>query len=139
MQSNLTRNPIRVFLVYVLIVCLAAAGAYAAGVVFRQYLRIANQLTITAGLLTVLLLWNREVRKDQKHGRKKAKIVTAAVILLVLMGLSLQLFIMIIGWRMILKIIRPMLIAMSIWQNSKAVLLRSKAARRKAFSLFAII
>jgi hypothetical protein len=41
--------------------------------------------------------------------------------------------------RMILKIIRPMLIAMSIWQNSKAVLLRSKAARRKAFSLFAII
>ena len=41
--------------------------------------------------------------------------------------------------RMILKIIRPMPIAMSIWQNSKAVLLRSKAARRKAFSLFAII
>ena len=41
--------------------------------------------------------------------------------------------------RMILKIIRPMLIAMSIWQNSKAVLLRSKAARRKAFSLFAIL
>jgi hypothetical protein len=32
-----------------------------------------------------------------------------------------------------------MLIAMSIWQNSKAVLLRSKAARRKAFELFAII
>ena len=31
--------------------------------------------------------------------------------------------------RMILKIIRPMLIAMSIWQNSHAVLLRSKAAR----------
>ena len=39
----------------------------------------------------------------------------------------------------VLKIIRPMLIAMSIWQNSHAVLLRSKAARRKAFSLFAII
>ena len=41
--------------------------------------------------------------------------------------------------RMILIIIRPMLIAMSIWQNSHAVLLRSKAARRKAFWLFAII
>jgi hypothetical protein len=41
--------------------------------------------------------------------------------------------------RMILKIIRPMLIAMSIWQNSRAVLLRGKAARRKAFWLFAII
>ena len=41
--------------------------------------------------------------------------------------------------RMILKIIRHMLIAMSIWQNSRAVLPRSKAARRKAFSLFAII
>ena len=41
--------------------------------------------------------------------------------------------------RMILKIIRPMLITMSIWQDSYAVLLRSKAARRKAFSLFAII
>ena len=41
--------------------------------------------------------------------------------------------------RMILKIIRPMLIAMSIWQNSRAVLPRSKAARRKAFLLFAII
>jgi hypothetical protein len=32
-----------------------------------------------------------------------------------------------------------MLIAMSIWQNSSAVLLRRKAARRKAFELFAII
>ena len=41
--------------------------------------------------------------------------------------------------RMILKIIRPMLIAMSIWQNSRAVLLRGKAARRKAFWLFAIL
>jgi len=34
--------------------------------------------------------------------------------------------------RMILKIIRPMRIAMCIWQNSAAVLLRRKAARRKA-------
>jgi hypothetical protein len=41
--------------------------------------------------------------------------------------------------RMILKIIRPMLIAMCIWQNSHAVLLHRKAARRKAFLLFAII
>jgi len=41
--------------------------------------------------------------------------------------------------RMILRIIRPMLIAMSIWQNSNAVLLRRKAARRKAFWLFAIL
>jgi hypothetical protein len=35
--------------------------------------------------------------------------------------------------RMIHGIIRPVLIAMSIWQNSKAVLLRRKAARRKVF------
>ena len=41
--------------------------------------------------------------------------------------------------RMILQIIRLMLIAMNIWQNSRAVLLRRKAARRKAFWLFAII
>jgi hypothetical protein len=41
--------------------------------------------------------------------------------------------------RMILKILRPMLIAMNIWQNSPAVLLLRKAARRKAFGLFAII
>ena len=34
--------------------------------------------------------------------------------------------------RMIFKIIRPMPIAMNIWQNSCAVLLRRKAARRKA-------
>jgi hypothetical protein len=40
---------------------------------------------------------------------------------------------------MILSIIRPMLIAMRIWQNSRAVLLRGKAARRKAFWLIAII
>ncbi|MBQ7473429.1 MAG: hypothetical protein IJS79_03665 [Oscillospiraceae bacterium] len=37
--------------------------------------------------------------------------------------------------RMILFIIRPMLIAMSIWQNSFAVLLRSK----KLFGFLAII
>jgi hypothetical protein len=41
--------------------------------------------------------------------------------------------------RMILSIIRPMLIAMNIWQNSRAVLLRRKAARRKASWLFAIL
>jgi len=40
---------------------------------------------------------------------------------------------------MIQGIIRPMLIAMNLWQNSLAVLLRRKAARRKAFLLFAII
>jgi len=44
------------------------------------------------------------------------------------------------GWqRMIQRILRPMLIAMNIWQNSAAVLPRRKAARRKAFWLFAII
>jgi hypothetical protein len=32
-----------------------------------------------------------------------------------------------------------MVIAMSIWQNSQAVLLRRKAARRKAFLRFAIL
>ena len=31
-----------------------------------------------------------------------------------------------IGWLMILSIIRPMLIAMNIWQNRHAVLLRRK-------------
>jgi hypothetical protein len=41
--------------------------------------------------------------------------------------------------QMIQWIIRPMRIAMSIWQNSRAVLLRRKAARRKAFLLFAIL
>ena len=41
--------------------------------------------------------------------------------------------------RMILSIIRPMLIAMNIWQNSYAVLQRRKAARRKAFWLFVIM
>ncbi|MBQ5976658.1 MAG: hypothetical protein IJL51_00810 [Oscillospiraceae bacterium] len=46
---------------------------------------------------------------------------------------------LIVWQRMILKIIRPMFFAMSTWQNSAAVLLRRKAARRKAFWLFAII
>jgi hypothetical protein len=41
--------------------------------------------------------------------------------------------------RMIQGIIRPMLIAMNIRQNSCAVLLRHKVARRKAFWLFAIL
>ena len=92
MKNSLTRKAIRVFLVYVLTACLAAAGAYVAGVVFRQYLRIMNQLIITVGLITVLLLWSREISEDQKHGRKKGKLITAAVILLMLMGLSLQVF-----------------------------------------------
>ena len=41
--------------------------------------------------------------------------------------------------RMIHRIIRPMLLAMSIGQNSLAVLLRRSAVRRKAFWLFAIL
>ena len=41
--------------------------------------------------------------------------------------------------RMIHGIIRTMLIAMNIWPNSYTVLLRGKAARQKAFWLFAII
>jgi hypothetical protein len=40
---------------------------------------------------------------------------------------------------MIQEIIRPILLLMSIWQNSHAVLLCRKAARRKALWLFAII
>ena len=92
MKRSLTFKASRSFLVYLLIACLAAAGADAAGVVFRQYLRIANQLIITAGLLTVLLLWNIEIRKDQKHRRKIAKIIMVAVILLILMGLPLHVF-----------------------------------------------
>jgi hypothetical protein len=40
---------------------------------------------------------------------------------------------------MSLCIIRPMLIARNRWQNSRAVLLRCKAARRKGFWLFAIL
>ncbi len=41
--------------------------------------------------------------------------------------------------RMILRIIRTMLIAMNRWQNSGAVLLSRKAARRNALWRFAII
>jgi len=41
--------------------------------------------------------------------------------------------------QMIEKIICAMLIAMNIWQNSMAVLLSSKAARRNALWRFAII
>jgi hypothetical protein len=37
------------------------------------------------------------------------------------------------------RVIRPMLIEMNIWPNSYAVWLRGKAARRKAFWLFAIL
>jgi len=41
--------------------------------------------------------------------------------------------------RMILCIVRPMLTAMNKWQNSRAVLLRRKTARRKAILLFAVL
>jgi hypothetical protein len=41
--------------------------------------------------------------------------------------------------RMIFQIIRPMLIAMNIWQNSNAVLLHRKAVRRNALRRSAII
>ena len=40
---------------------------------------------------------------------------------------------------MIQGIIRPMLIAMNIWHNSHAVVLRRKAVTAKSFWLFAII
>ena len=92
MKKSLTRRAVRVFLVYLLIACLAAAGAHAAGIVFRQYLRAANELIITAGLITVLLIWNREIPKEQKHKRIRGKIITLAAILLILIGLLLQVF-----------------------------------------------
>jgi hypothetical protein len=41
--------------------------------------------------------------------------------------------------RMTQRVIRPMLIEMNIWPNSYTVWLRGKAARRKAFWLFAIL
>ena len=46
---------------------------------------------------------------------------------------------MIIAWRMILKIIRAMLIAMNIWRSSCAAALSRKATRRNALRRFAII
>lgn len=92
MKNSLYRKAIRVLLLYVLFACLASVGAYAAGINFRQYLRIANELIITAGLITVLLLWNREIPTEQKSRRIKAKIITIAVFILILIGLFLQVF-----------------------------------------------
>ena len=40
---------------------------------------------------------------------------------------------------MILRIVRPMLIAMNMWQDSCAAMLRRKAARRKTYLFFAIL
>ena len=92
MKNSLTRKVIRVLLIYMLIICFAAVGAYAAGITFRQYLRIANEVIIAAGLITVLLIWNKEIPKEQKNKRKKAKIIAVAVILFSVIGLFLQIF-----------------------------------------------
>ena len=75
-----------------LITCLAALGAYAGGITFRQYLRTANEVISIAGLIAVLLIWKREIPKEQKTRRTKAKTITVVVFLLVLIGLFLQVF-----------------------------------------------
>ena len=93
MGNSPPRKAIKILLVYLLITCLAAAGAYAGGVVFRQYLRIANQLILTAGLIAVLVIWNREIPKEQKRKRTIARIITVALTVLFLLGLFLQVFI----------------------------------------------
>ena len=90
MKHGLTRKAITAFLIYVLVVCITALGAYAAGIVFRQYLRITNECVLIVGLFAVLLIWNKEIPKEQKNNRTKARMITAVVILLNLIGLFLR-------------------------------------------------
>lgn len=92
MKYSLTRKTVRILLIYALIICLAAVGAHTGGIVFRQYLRIANKVILTAGLIAVLLIWNTEIPRERKRTRVTARIVTAAVFFLVLIGLLLQVF-----------------------------------------------
>lgn len=90
MKNSLTRKAVRILLIYVLIAGLAAAGAHAGGVVFRQYLRIANETILAAGLVAVLLIWIREIPRERTRMRTAAKIIAAAAIFLLLIGLLLQ-------------------------------------------------
>ena len=92
MKSSLTRKAIGIFLLYALLSGLAAAGAYADGVVFRQPIRIVNQAILCIGLLTVLLIWIKEIPKERKRKRNAAIIVTAAVCLLLVIGVLFQAF-----------------------------------------------
>ena len=103
MGKSLTCKAIKVYLAYVLIACLAAAGAYAGGIVFRQYLRIGNKLILTVGLLAILLIWNREIPAERKKTRITAKSITVAAVVLVLLGSFLQVFIGIDQESVILK------------------------------------
>ena len=92
MAKSLTRRAIGVYLIYVLAAGLAAAGARVGGVVFRQYLRIANELILTGGLIAVLLIRCGEIPAERKRRRTAARIITAAVILFVLLAVFLQVF-----------------------------------------------
>lgn len=61
MKKSRTRTAAVILFAYALAACLAAAGAHIGGVVFRQYLRIANEVILTSGLIAVLLIWNSEI------------------------------------------------------------------------------
>ena len=92
MQNSLTRNSVTILLIYALIACLAAAGAHIGSIVFRQYLRIANEVILTAGLIAVLLIWIKEIPRERKRKRVTAKIITVAVAFLILISVFLQVF-----------------------------------------------
>ncbi len=92
MKKSLTQKAIGIFLIYVSVACIAAFGAYAGGVVFRQYLRIANQAILIVGFIAVLLIWSKEIPKERKIQRMTVRIIAVIVILLVIFGLFLQMF-----------------------------------------------
>ena len=90
MKGNLTRKSVCIFLIYALIAFLAAAVANAAGIVFRQYLRIANEVIITVGFFAVLLIRNIEIPRERKRERVTAKIITVAAVFFVLISIFFQ-------------------------------------------------
>ncbi len=92
MKKTLSHKALVIFLVYVLAVFLAAAGAYAKGIVFRQYLKAAAQAILAAGLVAVLFIRMKEIPPDMKRKHAAAKISVIAVIIIILLAFALQIF-----------------------------------------------
>ncbi|MBR2801572.1 MAG: hypothetical protein IKE21_03105 [Erysipelotrichaceae bacterium] len=86
-----SRKAFRIYLVFLLGCLLAALAGHAAGIVFRQYLRIMAVLLVGGGLFFVSLVKIRELPAQQKGKRAAATVLLCIFCLLLGFGLFITL------------------------------------------------
>ena len=90
MKNPHMRKLTLIYLVFALLTGLVAIGTTAAGIVFRQYVRIIWEVILFTGLIAILLIHTREIPHEQSKKRLLAAILTVIIILFILIAVMLQ-------------------------------------------------